>query len=128
MYDHLICYGFVQGYTRWINHGEWKIKLNVDDDMDESHDDIDGLLNDHFRDFAQAEGVYEGQNEDAKKFYNLVEEASQELYPGCEGFSRLSFTIRLYLLKCLHGWSNESFTSLLELLKQAIPELNIPSS
>ncbi|XP_059296849.1 uncharacterized protein LOC132049893 isoform X2 [Lycium ferocissimum] len=23
IYDHLICYGFVQGYTRWINHGEW---------------------------------------------------------------------------------------------------------
>ena len=32
------------------------------------------------------------------------------------------------MLKCLHGWSNESFTSLLELLKEAIPELNIPQS
>ena len=20
VYDHLICYGFVKGYTRWINH------------------------------------------------------------------------------------------------------------
>ena len=28
----------------------------------------------------------------------------------------------------LHGWSNESFTSLLELLKEPIPEFNIPSS
>ena len=63
-----------------------------------------------------------------KKYYNLVEEASQELYPGCTGFSKLSFTLRLYLLKCLHGWSNESFTSLLELLKEAMPELNIPPS
>ncbi|KAH0773718.1 hypothetical protein KY290_010855 [Solanum tuberosum] len=33
-------------------------------------------------DVAQAEGVYDGPNEDAKKFYNLVEEASQELHPG----------------------------------------------
>lgn len=29
------------------------------------------------------------------------------------------------MLKCLHGWSNESFTSLLELLKEAMLELNI---
>ncbi|WMV30540.1 hypothetical protein MTR67_023925 [Solanum verrucosum] len=77
---------------------------------------------------AQAEGVYDGPKEDAKKFYNLVEEASQELYPGCTGFSKLSFTLRLYLLKCLHGLSNESFTSLLELLKEAMPELNISPS
>jgi len=130
IYDHLICYGFVQGYTRWINHGEWEIPKNVDTNMDEAHsyDDIDGLLNDTFRDIAQDEGAYEGPNEDAQIFYNLVDEASQELYPGCKGFSKLSFTIRLYLLKCLHGWSNASFTSLLELLKEAIPELNIPES
>ena len=102
--------------------------MNIDDDMDYSRDDIDGLLNDQFRDVAHVEGVYDGPNEDAKKFYNLVEEASQELYPGCSGFSKLSFTLRLYLLKCLHGWSNESFTSLLELLKEAMPELNIPPS
>lgn len=44
VYDNLIVYGFVKGYTRWINHGEWDIKLNVDDDMDCSRDDIDGLL------------------------------------------------------------------------------------
>ena len=84
--------------------------------MDFSHDDIDGLLNDLFGDVAQAEGVYDSQNEDAKKFYNLVEEANQELYICCTGFSTLSFTLRLYLLKCLHGWSNEYFTYLLELL------------
>ncbi|WMV19242.1 hypothetical protein MTR67_012627 [Solanum verrucosum] len=98
--------------------------------MDEAHsyDDIDVLLNDTFRDIAQDEGAYEGPNEDAQIFYNLVDEASQELYPGCKGFSKLSFTIRLYLLNCLHGWSNASFTSLLQLLKEAIPELNIPES
>ncbi|XP_075086280.1 uncharacterized protein LOC142168991 [Nicotiana tabacum] len=131
VYDHLICYGFVQGYTRWINHGEWEIPKNADGDMSgeiNSYDEINGLLNDQFRDVAQDEGLYEGPNEDANKLYNLVDEASQELYPGCKGFSRLSFTIRLYLLKYLHGWSNASFTSLLELLKEAMPKLNIPLS
>ncbi|XP_070023273.1 uncharacterized protein [Nicotiana sylvestris] len=131
VYEHLICYGFVKGYTRWINHGEWEISVNVNCEMDDnvySYDDIDGLLNDQFRNVAHAGGVYEGSNKDANKFYNLVDEASQELYPDCKGFSRLSFTIRLYLLKCLHGWSNASFTSLLELLKKEMPDLNIPIS
>ena len=77
---------------------------------------------------AHGEGVYEGPNEDAKRFFNLVDEAKQELYPSYTNFSTLSFTIRLYLLKCLHGWSNASFTALLELLKEAMPQLNIPSS
>ena len=131
VYDHLICYGFVEGYRRWINHGESIIPVNVDSLMDSEgdyNDDIDGLLRDTFRDVAQVQGENEGPNEYAKMFYNLVDEASQELYPGCKRFSRLSFTIRLYLLKCLHGWSNASFTSLLELLKEAMPDLNIPTS
>ncbi|XP_060200861.1 uncharacterized protein LOC132629147 [Lycium barbarum] len=81
VYNHLICYGFVKGYSRWINHGEWDFPMEVDDEVN-LYDDIDGLLNDQFRDVTQAEG-------------------------------------------CLHGWSNASFTSLLELLKEAIPELNI---
>ena len=33
--------------------------------------------------------------------------------------------IRLYLLKCLHSWSNTSFTFLLELLKEEMPDVNI---
>ena len=96
MYYHLICHGFVKGYTRWINHGECDINLNVDDDMDHSRDDIDGLLNDQFRDVEHDGGVYDGPNEDAKKFYNLLDEANKKLYPGCIRFSKLSFTRCLY--------------------------------
>ena len=86
MYDYLICHGFVKGYTRWINHGEWDIKLHVDDDMDYSRDDIDVMLNDQFRDVAQAGVVYNCPNEDVEKFYCLLEEANQELYFGYIGF------------------------------------------
>ena len=72
MYDHLICYGCVKCYTIWINHGEWDFKLNVEEDMDCSHDDIVGFWNDKFRYVAQAEGSYKGPNEDTKKYYNLL--------------------------------------------------------
>ncbi|KAL4359106.1 hypothetical protein AHAS_Ahas08G0044200 [Arachis hypogaea] len=131
VFDHLVADGFVKGYRTWINHGEWTIPMVVDDDTDDEEgacDDIEGLLNDAFGDVPHVDGVTVGQNEEAKKFYNLIDVASQELYPGSKKFSTLSFIICLYLLKCLHGWSNASFASLLELLKEAMPNINIPSS
>ncbi|XP_057434746.1 uncharacterized protein LOC130727587 [Lotus japonicus] len=102
--------------------------LDSDTDGNDSFDDIDALLVETFKDVAEAGRVHEGLNEDAKKFYNLVEDANQELYPGCKKISTLSFTIRIYLLKSLYGWSIASFTANLELLKEAIPDLNIPIS
>ncbi|XP_057429566.1 uncharacterized protein LOC130722756 [Lotus japonicus] len=129
--DHLVANDFLKGYDVWVHHGEQiERPMEVDDiiaDQEDSHDDIGGLLHDTFRNVVEAE-VSEGPNEDARKFFNLVNEAKQELYPGCMDFSTLSFMILLYLLKCLHGWSNASFTALLELLKEAMPNLNIPSS
>ncbi|XP_058750628.1 uncharacterized protein LOC131623640 [Vicia villosa] len=132
--NHLTAFGFQKGYDIWVQHGEKKPKPSDLNDNNMNHkedkiDDIDGLLHERFRDVVQEENeVNVGLNEDAKKFYNLVEEAKQDLYPGCKNFSKLSFTIRLYLLKCLYGWSNVSFNALLELLREAMPSLNIPDS
>ena len=61
-----------------------------------------------YRNVVEAKGGIEGSNDEARKFYLLINDANQELYLGCESFSTLSFIIRLYLLKCLHGWSNSS--------------------
>ncbi|XP_075101708.1 uncharacterized protein LOC142177141 [Nicotiana tabacum] len=95
-------------------------------------DDIDGLLHDTFRNIegqaGDEEGVGERLSEDAKKFFKLLEEGKQVLYPGCENFSKLSFTIRLYLLKSLHGLSNVAFSDLLELIKEAFPLLRWKSA
>ena len=57
-----------------------------------------------------------------KKNYNLFREAEHELYLECKKFTKLSFIIRLFHMKCLNGWSNKSFTMLLELLKEELPE------
>ncbi|XP_019260721.1 PREDICTED: uncharacterized protein LOC109238697 isoform X2 [Nicotiana attenuata] len=88
-------------------------------------DDIDGMLHDTFRNIegqtGDEERAGERQSKDARKFFKLLEEGKQELYPGCEIFSKLSFTIRLYLLKSLHGLSNVAFSDLLELIKEAFP-------
>ncbi|XP_020963472.1 uncharacterized protein LOC110265062 [Arachis ipaensis] len=132
VYDHLISKEFQKGYTVWVHHGERISHMDSESDESEVHegfvDDIHGLLNGTFRHVLEGDKDADRPNEDAKKFYNLLEEGKQELYPGCKKFSTLSFVIRLYLLKTLNGWSNASFTALLELLKEAIPHLNIPDS
>ena len=57
-----------------------------------------------------------------------MEEGKEELYPGCHNFSKLSFTVRLFLFKCLHGLSNEAFGDLLKLLREAFLYAKLPKS
>ncbi|XP_019228167.1 PREDICTED: uncharacterized protein LOC109209365 [Nicotiana attenuata] len=66
---------------------------------------------------------YENQpHPEVDKFERLMKEANEELYPGCKKFSKLSFLLHMYHLKCTFKRSNESFNSLLGLLKDALPE------
>nr|KYP37700.1 hypothetical protein KK1_041086 [Cajanus cajan] len=69
----------------------------------------------------------EGNN--SNKLYQLLKEVEQKFYPGCKKFTKLSFIVHLYHLKCLNGWTDKSFTMLLELLSDALPEENtLPKS
>ena len=67
------------------------------------------------------EGFSQDPNEEAQKFFNLVKEVEQLLYPNCEKYSNLSFVVKLMHIKCINGWSNKSFNMLLELLKDVFP-------
>ncbi|KAG8489399.1 hypothetical protein CXB51_017849 [Gossypium anomalum] len=69
----------------------------------------------------------EEPNEEAAKFYNLLNEMNEELYEGSK-YSKLSFYIRLFHLKCLGGWTGNSFTMLLEFLREMFPFAKIPQS
>lgn len=119
----------MNGYNKWIFHGERVSSWNTQ--FSWSHDDIDGLLHDTFWNIegetSHGEGEREDLSEDAKRFLKLMDEGKKELYPGCENFIMLSFIIRVYLLKFLHGLSNVAFTDLLDLLKEAFPLLNCPT-
>nr|XP_015891844.2 uncharacterized protein LOC107426236 [Ziziphus jujuba var. spinosa] len=70
--------------------------------------------------------AYEGhigdQDHRNKEFSGLFAEVESELYPGCTKFSALTFLVRLMHIKALNHWSNKSFSMLLELLKEALPE------
>ena len=69
--------------------------------------------------------INEELNKETKKFYNLLKDAEQKLYSGCQKIFRLSFIIHLFQIKCLYGWSNTSFDSLLKLLVEAFFQGNV---
>ncbi|XP_024199808.1 uncharacterized protein LOC112203009 [Rosa chinensis] len=94
--------------------------------------DVQDMLHDAF-------GMYEGEDDllepaettegpslpngptpDAQRFYQLLEKADAELYPGA-GKKMFDFLIKLYQIKALNSWSDVSFTQLLELLKAYLP-------
>jgi hypothetical protein len=56
-------------------------------------------------------------------FKNLGKEMSISLYPGMK-LTKTIIVFKLYNLKAKNGWSDKSFTSLLELLKDILPENN----
>ena len=123
-------------------HGEYEFNESTYDDEfeDSPPDDMHGLLHDAFQmpktsnmldenEISLIETSLEEQNDEATKFYSFLKDAEKELYPGCTKFTKLAFVIRLIHIKCLNGWSNKSFTMLLELLKEVLPECdNFPGN
>ncbi|KAL4030764.1 hypothetical protein IC575_009016 [Cucumis melo] len=107
--------------------------------------DIVGMLNDLQASIEHEEEIEEFRLEDEMAmnvgvnidedtrnniFQDLLNQARNELYPGCSEFSSLNFLVKLMHVKVLNGWSNKSFDMLLELLRAAFPMCNntIPSS
>ena len=97
-------------------HGEYEFyePININTNEPDIYDEMQEMLNDVFgvsntnalMDSEKSPHVheeFEKPNEDANKFYNLLREAEQELYPGCKKFTKLSFIIILFHMKCLNG-------------------------
>ena len=63
----------------------------------------------------------EGPNEDVFRFIKLLKDANQSCYEGCKHFSKLSAIVHLYHMKFLNGWTNKSFTMLLQFLLDFLP-------
>jgi len=67
----------------------------------------------------------EEPNESAKQFFKLLTEAQKELYPGCKEATKVSFIVRIFQMKCMHGFSNNGVQSILDLfalLHPGIPD------
>ena len=61
-------------------------------------------------------------------FREKIKELHTPLYQGCKNYSRLSFTIELYLIKLRDKMSDVAFGEMVYLLKNVFPDINIPDS
>ncbi|KAH0650428.1 hypothetical protein KY284_030340 [Solanum tuberosum] len=138
--EHLILFGIVKGYTHWLQHGEFAPKKKIinqdaegkeqgepsqkkrkerDDDMFEMiYDAVDPEIMDDSSGVRFQQG---DASEPTSKIFKLLEDASQQLYSGCDTFSKLSLIVKLFQIKCLHGLSDKATDSILKLIKRALP-------
>ncbi|CAH9103451.1 unnamed protein product [Cuscuta europaea] len=139
----LLKFGIVRSYTRWLRHGERTGSLTTHNDItpqstqDPEFTSMFDMLHDAFKMPRQEDAVgeednvsgYEDPPESVDKFYKLMSDLELELYPGCKKFSKLSFLLKLFHIKCLGAISDKSLGMLLELFKEALPPGNtLPDS
>ncbi|CAI8595258.1 unnamed protein product [Vicia faba] len=155
MFDHLSWSPFPQGYTMWIHHGESFVRSStispsttpsmvedtniVEEPIQNMINDAFGVYGNHANEIPSASNLEIEQEDyvmpsstqernEAKEYYELAREGEQPLYEGCRRYSRLSFLVKLYHIKCLCGLSEKEMTMILELIKDAFEYANIPSS
>ncbi|RYR58479.1 hypothetical protein Ahy_A05g024270 isoform H [Arachis hypogaea] len=151
MYDHLICTQFPKEYTLWFYHGETEVgdpssnvsnsdASNAFDDFNQ--DSIHDMLGDAFgTDMHWANEVSLESDEDidgvervmpdvadAAEFEELASHAELPLYEGCTRYSRLSFLVKMYHIKCICGMTDKAMSMIFELLHDAFEHAEIPSS
>jgi len=117
--EHILCDGFFKNYTTWTWHGEVLNLPNVSETKSQhsntySEDCMEDMIPDVGEDSFHRAHMYD----------SLKDDSVTELYPGCSSFSRLSAVLRLFNIKARNGWTDRSFTELLELLHQLLPQDN----
>lgn len=123
--SHLFINGIDRSYTTWIWHCESAreyIPINSEDKKDDERDELDSNESDKLEDMMH--DVEENFMDCPHLFERLKSDAEKPLYASCSKFTRLSVVLRLYNLKAGNGWSDKSFTALLELLKDMLPKDN----
>ena len=115
MGEHLVKYGFMPDYTRWIFHGE--AHRMRDEVVRQRIDECDaaGGIGDMLHDYEEAhfgEGLQEEEPEaSTKTFYEMLEAAQKSLH-GQTKVSQLDGIGRLMALKSQFGLSRDAFDSI----------------
>ncbi|XP_058787440.1 uncharacterized protein LOC131661819 isoform X1 [Vicia villosa] len=148
VYVHLKNRPFPKNYKVWNWHGERSSikepqvveRAHVTEDTFQPQNTMENMVHDAFG-FTQSspnnldpssEHNREGRNstcgEDKVEFFELLKDVNQPLYEGCTNYSKLSFLIKLYHIKCLCGVSDKAMTMIIELLKDVFVDAKIPVS
>jgi hypothetical protein len=150
--EHLVCNGFMHGYSTWALHGEAfadpdnislpqpgaaAVDTNSDHEEHADNDEMDQMLLDGFGMYdtgslgLDEDGEAEDEDSEAddsdfdvdeEAYKKLVEDGSKELFPGCKKISKLQFLVRLLNLKNTWKVPNTCYDEILALFKDALPE------
>lgn len=104
-------HGIERIYTRWYMHREG-IGESIsykNEEVDDDGESMDDILEDHFGCPYNENWIFgysrihepEEPNGEAAKFFRLLRDAKEKLYPDCERYSKFHFTVKLLQLKCL---------------------------
>ncbi|XXG86124.1 hypothetical protein AAC387_Pa11g1081 [Persea americana] len=112
-------HGIYQWCNNWIRHGEEYVSCRREerdeievDDMSEIdlmivmlNDIVCGLAHEYTS--CETEGVAEsnpcsGADEEALRYFEILDNAHTKLYPGCKDFSKVFFIVELLHLKALN--------------------------
>ncbi|KAA0031799.1 uncharacterized protein E6C27_scaffold848G00410 [Cucumis melo var. makuwa] len=125
---HLYANGIDKSYKIWFWHGEDLNSETVTSKMENigdekyEHDDFFNTVN-------MLQSTHDESCNTSNTFDTMFDDAKKPLYPGCKKFTKLSALVRLYNLKVRYGWSNTSFSELLSIISDLLPDNNeIPTS
>ena len=128
--DHCWALGMLKNYKVWEFRGELTVATTATkcgsshvQETRNLYGDFHGMLHDlclphemapePMEKGPTAQHSVEGPNDEAKKFYKMIDDVDKPLYKSCTKFSIFSTIVKLFQLKTLYGWTNKSFTMLL---------------
>ncbi|CAM8938710.1 unnamed protein product [Rhodiola kirilowii] len=122
LHKHLFLKGIDPLYTVWYMHGEAEqqdvepqpVESLPEDNDDWEEDNLIDMINNVAGEFDSRPQVVE----------SLRNDSELPLYEGCSKYTRLSATLKLFNLKAKNGRSDKSFTEVLSLVKDMLPDEN----
>ena len=119
--EHLLCDGFKKNYTTWIWHGEL-----TDMHSGSQSEPFDVEMGDRLEDMIRDLGQESFQQAHAPMYDTLQTDSKKPLYSGCKNsLTLLSAVLSLVNVKAKYGWSDKSFSSLLQVVHNMLPEENM---
>ncbi|XP_057746718.1 uncharacterized protein LOC130965987 [Arachis stenosperma] len=150
-HDHLLIKLFPPRYTLWLRHGEKPAeerstctpileKVTIEENLylQMVHKAFNFTMAPRGEETTTGDPVedddlelpylYDGPSREAQDFADLLADGTEELYPGCSKYSKLSFMVKLYHIKCMCGVSDKAMSMILDLLRDAFEQAKLPST
>ncbi|XP_058003976.1 uncharacterized protein LOC131180645 [Hevea brasiliensis] len=141
---HLLRWGFRPNYHEWTAHGESMISSKPTIELtvpiaEVSHGDNNPYCNmvydavdAQFQHMAsddpspniEFENMKESPNSEAQKFYDMLNAAEEELWPGCDRHSQLSAVARMLNIKSEYHLSEKCYNAVVNFIREVLPDDN----